>query len=119
MDTVYTKGRTVASSSSADSIVLSGFTDPAANAISFGHVVDLIVENVDPTNTLTRWRREVWVVASAAPAAGVGVPPGGEAILHVSPRGWPSHRAAPTIFKWRPVAGPTSRTTLPIAGRSL
>jgi ATP-dependent protease ClpP protease subunit len=81
VDTVYTKGRMVASSSSADSVVLSSLTDPAGNAIAFVHVVDLIVENTDTTNTLT-----VGGGSSAVaflPTAGVAVPPGSALILHL------------------------------------
>jgi hypothetical protein len=81
VDTVYTKGRTVPSSSSADSLVLSSLTDPAGNAIAFVHVVDLIVENTDTTNTLTVGGGSTAV--SWLPSAGVAVPPGSALILHV------------------------------------
>jgi len=86
VDTVYTKGRTVASSSSPDSVVLSSLTDPAGNAIAFVHVVDLILENTDATNTLTvggGTHAVAWL-----PTAGVPVPPGGALILH-APSGQP------------------------------
>jgi len=81
VDTIYTKGRTVPSSTSPDSIVLSSLTDPAGNAIAFVHVVDLIVENTDPTNTLTIGGGSNSV--SWLPSAGVPVPPASALVLHV------------------------------------
>jgi hypothetical protein len=81
VDTIYTAGRTVPSSSSPDSVVLSSLTDPAGNAIAFAHVVDMILENTDPTNTLTVGGGSsavTWI-----PSAGIAVPPGSALILHV------------------------------------
>jgi hypothetical protein len=80
VNTVYTASRTVASSSSPDVVILSSLTDPADNSIAFGHVVDLILENTDSTNTLT-----VGGGSSAVgflPSAGVAVPAGSALILH-------------------------------------
>jgi hypothetical protein len=80
VDTVYTKGRTVAASGTPDSVTLSSLTDPAGNAIAFVHVVDMILENTDTTNTLTVGGGTNAV--SWLPTAGIAVPPGGALILH-------------------------------------
>jgi hypothetical protein len=116
VDTVYTKGRTVASSSSADSVVLSSLTDPAGNAISFGHVVDLILENVDPTNTLTVGGGSTAV--TWLPSAGVAVPPGSALILHV-PNGLTVTASTADHLQVATSGGANVAYNLTIAGRSL
>ena len=116
VDTVYTKGRTVASSSSADSVVLSSLTDPAGNAISFGHVVDLIVENINATNTLTvggGTSTVAWL-----PSAGVAVPPGGALILHV-PAGLAVTSGSADHLQVATSGGTNVAYNITIAGRSL
>jgi len=116
IDTVYTKGRTVASSSSPDSVVLSSLTDPAGNAIAFVHVVDVIVENTDPTNTLT-----VGGGASAVswlPSAGVAIPPGSAFILHV-PNGLAITSGSTDHLQVASSGGTNVAYNLTIAGRSL
>jgi hypothetical protein len=116
VDTVYTQGRTVASSSSADSVVLSSLTGPADNAIAFVHVVDMIVENTDPANTLT-----VGGGSSAVtwlPSAGVAVPPGGALILHV-PAGLPVTAGSADHLQVATSGGTNVAYNLTIAGRSM
>jgi hypothetical protein len=81
VDSVYTKGRAVPSSGSPDSVILSSLTDPAGNAIAFVHVVDLILENTDTTNTLTIGGGTNAV--SWLPSAGIAIPPGSAMVLHV------------------------------------
>lgn len=116
VDTVYTKGRTVTSSSSPDSLTLSSLTDPAGNAIAFGHVVDLIVENTDPTNTLT-----VGGGSSAVtwlPSAGIAVPPVSAVILHV-PAGLLVTAGSTDHLQVASSGGSNVAYNITLAGRSL
>lgn len=115
VDTVYTKARTVASSGSPDSVVLSSLTDPAGNAIAFVHVVDLIVENTDPTNTLTvggGTNPVAWL-----PSAGIAVPAGSAFILHV-PTGLAIAAGSADTLKVAAGGGTNVGYTITVAGRS-
>jgi ATP-dependent protease ClpP protease subunit len=116
VDTVYTKGRTVPSSTSPDTVILSSLTDPAGNAIAFGHVVDMIVENTDPTNTLT-----VGGGSSAVawlPSTGVAVPPASAIILHV-PAGQAVTAGSADHLQVAASGGTNVAYNITIAGRSL
>ncbi len=116
VDTVYTKARTIASSSSADSVVLSNLTDPAGIAIAFGHVVDLILENADTTNTLTvggGTSAVAWL-----PGGGIAVPPGGALILH-APAGLSVTSVSADHLQVATSGGKNVAYNLTIAGRSL
>jgi hypothetical protein len=116
VNTVYTKGRTVAASGTPDSIVLSSLTDPAGNAIAFGHVVDMILENTDPTNTLTvggGTNPVTWL-----PTAGVPVPPGGALVLH-APSGQAVTAGSADQLQVATSGGANVAYNLTIAGRSL
>jgi hypothetical protein len=115
IDTVYTKGRTVASSSSPDSVVLSSLTDPAGNAIAFVHVVDIIVENTDLTNTLTVGGGTTAV--SWLPSAGVAIPPGSALILH-APNGLPVTTGSADHLQVASSGGTNVAYNLTVAGRS-
>lgn len=115
VDTVYTKGRSVASSSSPDVVILTSLTDPAGNAISFGHVVDLILENTDPTNTLTvggGTSAVAWL-----PSAGIAVPAGSALILHV-PNGLAVTSGSADHFQVATSGGTNVAYNLTFAGRS-
>ena len=116
VDTVYTKARTVAASGSPDSIVLSSLTDPAGNAIAFVHVVDLIVENTDPTNTLTIGGGSTAV--SFLPSAGVAVPPASALILHV-PAGLPITSGTTDHLQVATSGGTNVAYNITIVGRSM
>jgi hypothetical protein len=116
VDTIYTKGRTVTGSSSPDSVVLSSLIDPAGNAISFGHVVDLVLENIDPTNTLTVGGGTHAV--SFLPTAGVTVPPGSAIILHV-PNGLAVTSGSTDTLQVVTSGGSNVAYNLSILGRSL
>jgi hypothetical protein len=116
VDTVYTKARTVASSSSADSVVLSSLTDPAGNAIAFGHVVDLIIENTDASNTLSIGGGAspvAWL-----PSAGIAIPPGGALILHV-PSGLTVTPSSADHLQVATSGGTNVAYNITVAGRSL
>jgi|ERR1700722_13542978 len=116
VDTIYTKGRTVTSSSSPDSVMLSSLTDPAGNAIAIGHVVDLIVENTDATNTLTVGGGSSAV--SWLPSAGVAVPAGSALILHV-PAGLAVTAGSTDHLQVATSGGSNVAYNLTILGRSL
>ena len=115
VDTVYTKGRTVASAGSPDALSLAALTDPAGNAIAFGHVVDLILENTDPTNTLTAGggtNPVAWL-----PAGGVAVPPGGTLALH-APAGLPVAPGSADHLQVASTGGANVPYNLTMMGRS-
>jgi hypothetical protein len=115
-DTIYTAARAVTNSSTPDSVILSSLTDPAGNAISFGHVVDLILENTDSTNTLTvggGTSAVTWL-----PSAGHAVPAGSALILHV-PNGLTVTSGSADHLEVVTSGGSSVGYNLTILGRSL
>jgi hypothetical protein len=88
----------------------------AGNAIAFVHVVDMILENTDATNTLTiggGTNAVTWL-----PSAGVPVPPGGALVLH-APSGQAITAGSTDQLQVATSGGTNVAYNLTIAGRSL